>query len=351
MNNILIVSLHFSPGYIGHMMAWYKLCKQCGYKPLIYGDEQYSKYYDNSEYEFTTKKENLELYKPEYAIVQNTGFENVEFFKWCRKNRCKILYILHEPYMGVKELLKDGTYCIKQAVACILNVWLCKKSERVIVCSQYAEDNCRRYMKGTYKKASRFPLLFMDEYSDEGEERKYFSLVGTFATPKGSDLFLKFIKESVNKGCDINFQIATRTNLDEQLKDETLQQLIRNGKLIVQHGRNMTTDEINAAYRRSICCWNGYRRTTQSGVLPNAYMLGTPVLATMLGSFVEFVVPGKTGEFIDNEDTDSIYNAYLKIREYSEEMSRQCRQYFLDHFFYGNQVKEFISIIDSIQHR
>ena len=349
MKNILIVSLHFSPGFIGHMMAWYKLCEQCGYKPLIYGDAQYAKYYENTGYRFTMKKEELGAFKPDFAVVQNTGFENVEFFRWSENNGCKILYILHEPYMGIKELLKDGTYCVKQAVACMLNVWLCGKSAKVIVCSQYAEDNCRRYMKGAYKKAVRFPLLFMDEYSEQGEERKYFSLIGTYATPKGSDLFLKFIKDSVSKGYDINFQIATRTNLEEQLKDELFQKMIAEGKLIVQHGRNMTTDEINGAYRRSICCWNGYRRTTQSGVLPNAYMLGTPVLATRLGSFVEFVTPGQTGEFIDNEDCESIYQGYLKIKEHSKEMSQKCRQYFVENYFYGSQEQQFKKIINSIQ--
>lgn len=349
MKNILIVSLHFSPGYIGHMMAWYKLCENCGYKPMLFVDEQYSMYYKGTEYIYSTRIHDVKAFRPDFAVVQNTGFENVKFFKWCLKNRCKILYILHEPYMGFRELLKDGTYCVKQAVACILNTWLCSKSEKVILCSQYAEDNCRQYMKGAYKKKASFPLLFMDEYEEKGEERKYFSMVGTYATPKGSDLFLRFVKESVLKGYNIDFQIATRTNLEELLKDDIFQKLMSEGKMIVQHGRNMTTAEINGAYRRSICCWNGYRRTTQSGVLPNAYMLGTPVLATKLGSFVEFVIPGKTGEFIDNEDAESIYKGYLKIKENSEEISRQCRQYFLDHFFYGNQTEVFKSIISSIQ--
>lgn len=348
MKKILIVSLHFSPGFIGHMMAWYKLCEQCGYEPLIYGDEQYVKYYENTEYKFTTRVENMKSFTPDVAVIQNTGFENVEFFRWCKKNGCKILYILHEPYMGFEELMKDGAYCIKQAIACLLNIWLCNKSDKVLLCSQYAEDNCKRYMQSAYTKSTRFPLLFMDEFLEDGEERKYFSLIGTYATSKGSDLFLKFMKESTSKGYDINFQIATRTNLEEQLKDEVLQQLIRDGKLIVKHGSNMTTDEINNAYRRSICCWNGYRRTTQSGVLPNAYMLGTPVLATNLGGFFEFIIPGQTGEFIDNEDCESIYQGYLRIKEHREEMSKQCRRYFIENYFYGSQKTRFVSIINSM---
>lgn len=345
---IAIVSLHFSPGHISHMMAWYKLCEMCGYTPMLYVDEKYEKYYQDTEYNYQVNIEGLDGFKPDLSIVYNTGFENVEFFKWCGKNDCKIIYVLHEPYMGLREILKDGTYCIKQAVACILNVWLCNKSEKVIICSQYAEDNCRHYMKSAYRKMVRFPLIFMDEYRYNGEDRKYFSLIGTYAKSKGSDLFLKFIKDSVKKGYDIDFQIATRINIKDKLEDETLQKLMQSGKLIVQHGRNMTTDEINSAYRRSICCWNGYRRTTQSGVLPNAYMLGTPVLASHLGSFIEFVQPGKTGEFIDNEDFESIYKAFTKVKEHNKDMNDECRKYFLDNFFYESQVKLFKSIVDGI---
>ena len=78
-------------------------------------------------------------------------------------------------------------------------------------------------------------------------------------------------------------------------------------------------------------------------------MQGTPVLATKIGSFEQFVIPGETGEFIDNDDFCSIYYGYLKIKESNENMSRQCRKYFLDHFYYGNQAKAFKSIIDSLQ--
>ena len=61
------------------------------------------------------------------------------------------------------------------------------------------------------------------------------------------------------------------------------------GQLLVQQGRPLTEEEMSAAYRRSVATWNGYRRSTQSGVLPNAFMQGTPVIATKLGSFEEFV--------------------------------------------------------------
>lgn len=349
MKRILITSLHFSPAFIGHMEAWYELCENCGYEPELFVDKQYTQYFKGKKYKYTTKFSQVQKFKPDFTVVQNNGTENIQFFRWCNKNNCIILYIVHEPYMGFKELMKDGDYWWKQAGACVLNNWLCSKSTKVILCSDYAEDNCKRYMKSAYKKVVRIPLLFLDgETSEKLEERRYCSLIGTYSYPKGSDLFLKFIKDSVQRGYDIDFQIATRSNMKEELKDEVFRDLIKKGKLLVQEGRTLTTDEMNQAYKRSICTWNGYRRTTQSGVLPNAFMMGTPVLASNIGSFKEFVKPGITGEFIDPENTKSIYKAYLKIKENVETYSNGCRKEFLNNNFYRSQVNVFKKLIESI---
>lgn len=349
MKRIVITSLHFSPAFIGHMEAWYELCSACGLKPALFIDKEYVKYFKGSKYKFTTRLSQIQKFSPNFAVVQNNGLENIEFFKWCTKNNCKILYVVHEPYMGFKELMKDGDYWWKQFAACVLNNWLCGKSTKVILCSDYAEQNCKRYMKKAYEKAVRMPLLFLDgDVSKSDEDRKYCSLIGTYSYPKGSDLFLKFIKDSLDKGYDISFQIATRSDLKEELKDDAFQKLIKEGKLLVQEGRTLTTDEMNQAYKRSICTWNGYRRTTQSGVLPNAFMMGTRVLASSIGSFREFVKPGVTGEFIDPESTDSIYRAYLKIKENADQYSEGCRKEFLGNNYYASQVDTFKKLIESI---
>ena len=204
-------------------------------------------------------------------------------------------------------------------------------------------------MKSAYKKSIRFPLIFMDEYIPVNKaERKYFSLIGSYAISKGGDLFLQFIKTSVHEGWDILFQIATKVDISQQLQEEVFQQLIREKKLLVSHGHVMTDLEINNAYSRSICCWNGYRRTTQSGVLPNSFMMGTPVLATPVGSFTEVVTPGKTGEFIDNQNAASIYEGYCKIKTHLAQMSDACREEFLTQFFFANQAEKFKQLLASI---
>jgi glycosyltransferase involved in cell wall biosynthesis len=345
--NILIVSMHFSPGFIGHMKAWYKLSKECGYNTKLFFDQKYENYFDVNEYDYMTELNEVEGFHPNFAVVQNTGFENIEFFKWCTKHSCKIFYILHEPYMGVRELLKDGSYFAKQAVACILNVWLCARATKVILCSQYAKDNCRKYMKGAYKKEAFLPLLFLDDYhQEENIAREYFSMIGTYAEPHGSDIFIKHIKEAYEIGSKQKFQIATRSDITDMISDPIYKKMQDEGQLLVQQGRPLTEEEMSAAYRRSVATWNGYRRSTQSGVLPNAFMQGTPVIATKLGSFEEFVKNGHTGVFIDDFERATITDAVCKVQRAGKSMNEECREFFLTHFYYRNQLDAFKKIVD-----
>lgn len=348
--NILIVSMHFSPGFIGHMKAWYKLSEECGYNVKLFFDQKYAKYFDISEYNYTTELKEVDVFRPSIAVVQNTGFENVEFFKWSSKHNCKIFYILHEPYMGMKELLKDGSYLAKQAIACILNVWLCAKATRVILCSQYAEENCQKYMKGAYRKKAFLPLLFLDDYrQNEDVDREYFSMIGTYAEPHGSDVFIKYIKEAYENGSKQKFQIATRSDITEMISEPVYKKMQDDGQLLIQQGRPLTEEEMSAAYRRSIATWNGYRRSTQSGVLPNAFMQGTPVVATKLGSFEEFIKPGNTGVFINDFECATITDAVCKVQKNGKSMNKECRDFFLTHFYYRNQIEPFKNIVEEVK--
>lgn len=348
--NIIIVSLHFSPGFIGHMKAWYMLCERSGYNAIIYFDKQYLPFFDENEYKCIVNISDAQQYHPHIAIVQNTGFENISFFKWCTKSKCKLIYILHEPYMGMKEMIKDGNYFAKQAVACGLNVWLCHKSTKVILCSKYAEQNCKKYMKRAANKACNLPLLFLDEYDQKNKDnREYFSMIGTCAESHGSDIFISYIRHAYEKGYKQKFQIVTRSDISNRITDPVYKKMQDEGQLIIKQGRPLSEEEMSIAYRQSIATWNGYRRSTQSGVLPNAFMHGTPVVATRLGSFEEFVLPGRTGVFIDDFEYDTITNALETVRRAGDVMNNECRNYFLKFFYYNNQVDSFRTIIESLE--
>lgn len=156
-----------------------------------------------------------------------------------------------------------------------------------------------------------------------------------------------FVKESYQKNT-IKFQIVTRTDISEKLKDTVLQKMMKDGRLLIQHGRPLTEDEMNLAYRRSFCTWNAYRRSTQSGVLANSFMQGTPVMATHLGSFEEYVKNGETGVFVNDYNYETIFNAYQQIVQNVEKMTQCCRDTFLERFYYRSQIKRFKEIIEAL---
>lgn len=347
--NILIVSKKFGPGHINHLKAWYKLCEECGYSAKLYLDERYVDYFED-EYDYTIELSEVEAYQPHSALIYNTGFENIPFVNWCTKKKCPIIYVLHEPYMGLRELLKDGSYMMKQAMASVLNIWICHKSSCVILCSDYAEENCAKYMKKTKKKAVRFPLIFLNDYdSSEVVERTYFSMIGGYSTAHGSDVFIDYIKEAYESGSKQKFQIVTRNNILHLISDPIYKKMQDDGCLVVQQGRPLTEKEMSKAYRCSIATWNGYRRSTQSGVLPNSLMHGTPVIATEVGSFKEFVKPCLTGVFISDFKLETITEAVNQIRQRGDAINHSCREFFYNNFYYGNQMEKFKKIVETIR--
>lgn len=346
MPKVLVCSVHFGAGHTAHLNAYQKMLAECGYDAALYIDPRYMNLLNDVKGKIFFDLQDGLNFHPDVVWIWNTGFENIKIIRAFKKINSRIAYVLHEPFMGVGNLTKEKGYLIKGTGAMLLNYWLCMKSDKVIVCSQEGEKNCRMYMKGAYKKHILFPLAYPDEMV-EGLERKYFSKIGGFGITHGSEQFLNFVKQSYVKN-NIFFQIATRANITEKLKDSSLQSMIKEGRLIVQQGRPLTEKEMNEAYRRSICTWNGYLRSTQSGVLANSFMQGTPVIATHLGSFDEYVKDGENGTFIDDYSYDTIFNAYQRIASNIDEMSKNARNTFLEQFYYRNQEEKFKEIIESL---
>lgn len=319
---------------------------ECGFDAALYIDPHYMELLNGVNGKIFFDLQEALNFQPDVVWIWNTGFENIKVIKAFKKSNSRIVYVLHEPFMGIKNLVKEKGYLVKGTGAMLLNYWLCMKSDKIILCSQEGSKNCRMYMEGAYKKHDLFPLIYPDGMV-KGLERKYFSMIGGFGIAHGSEQFLDFVKQSNDKS-NILFQIATRANIAEKLKDSIFQSMIKEGRLIVQQGRPLTEKEMNEAYRRSICTWNGYLRSTQSGVLANSFMQGTPVMATHLGSFDEYVKDGENGTFIDDYSYDTIFNAYQRIASNIDEMSKNARNTFLEQFYYRNQEEKFKEIIESL---
>ncbi|MDD6071436.1 MAG: glycosyltransferase [Clostridiales bacterium] len=344
---VIIASVHFGAGHTAHLQAYQKLAEECGYDTALYLHQDYMKLFNNIQGKIILSEDEFRHFGPDVVWIYNTVTEIIKLIKLAKEMRSKIVYVLHEPYMGLKELMKDGNYLWKQGASCLLNNWICKKADWVVLSSKYASKNCWKYMHNTYRKHVMFPLIFEDEIMQDSE-RRYFTMASAYDNPKASDEFLNFAVKSANRN-NIKFQIVTRTEISEKLNNSVVQQLMKEGRLKVQQGRSLTEDEMNTAYRTSIATWNAYKRSTQSGVLAHSFMQGAPVIATHVGSFDEYVVDGKTGTFINNYSYESILSAFERIEDDIDKMSLNCRKTFLTRFYYKNQKEQFIKIIEGLK--
>lgn len=110
-------------------------------------------------------------------------------------------------------------------------------------------------------------------------------------------------------------------------------------RIVVHCGRPLSNNEINLCFAQSICVWNVYRRSTQSGVLAKASMFGSPVLASDTGSFREFVDDNQNGRFLQDASPESVLEAYEDIRSNLNRYTSLSREKFLSTFYYKSQLE------------
>jgi glycosyltransferase involved in cell wall biosynthesis len=90
-----------------------------------------------------------------------------------------------------------------------------------------------------------------------------------------------------------------------------------------------------------------YKETMQSGVIPVAWMKGTPVIGTEIEGITEWIRDRETGVIVSaNPSIDEITAAIRYIKEHFEEMTPQCRASYLANFDDGNWQKEYGWILD-----
>ena len=129
------------------------------------------------------------------------------------------------------------------------------------------------------------------------------------------------------------FLIATRSDVPERLST-VIEQCVSSGRLVVQSGIPMTNDQINRFFAQSYVVWNAYKRSMQSGVLPKAYMFGTPVIVSTSNQS-EYFEDGVHGVLISSEYSIAEFeNAVLKLQLNWSDVSRNCRASFLRNFEY-----------------
>lgn len=352
MKKILLVSLKFSPGHYSHLIAYYLLFEELGYKVEIVLDEKYKEIIPENNYNiyYLNTNNNQKLYKDDIKFIffQNPSTKNIKFLKNFKKinSKVKSMYLYHEPWDGIGQRIKEGSAILKYLMINIYQKYLILNSDIILLPSEIAYKNYEKYEKKYNSNYYKTQLIFANENNENNKsEKKYFSYIGTVTESHNFIKYIDVIKYINKKDKDIKFAIFTKSDISKYL-DIDLKRMIQGGTIVIKHGKNLTNVEINEAYKNSFCIWNFYKRSTQSGVLPKAYMFSTPVLASNLEAFFKNVLKGKTGEILElDADNEIIFNAIQKIRNEIKIYSKNCLSFFYEKFEYKSQKKTFENII------
>lgn len=97
-------------------------------------------------------------------------------------------------------------------------------------------------------------------------------------------------------------------------KDDILDKMNNDSRFVVIN-RFLGGNEFANLIRYATCVVCPYVSASQSGIPQTAMVYGTPVIATKVGAFPEFIEEGKNGYLVDYGDKDSLAGAIMKVAD------------------------------------
>ena len=348
----VIVSAKFTPGHISHLKAFYCLFCKLGFRTMLLLNKGYKNIF-SEDVVVKYLDEDWKETKADVVLIYNMSQIDTRIINALKKKSesCKTLLVYHEPWYGIKKWVADvmerkvkPILLIKYIAIHYYAVRLIRTVDTVLLPSEKAVDVYTKHDVKHNRAYKEFPLIFTDEVSDSIKgKRCYFSFIATANEEKNFPLFIEFIKNALKRDSDFMAQIVTRSNIAGFWNKE-LDEYVKNGRLLVQSGRNLTNEEINNALERSACTWLYYYHSTQSGVLARAFMCGSPVLCSTSGCFKNYV-HGNNGVICKDDSIEGIYAAYKEVYENNEKMSIEAKKSFAQ-FEYSNSVDMMREILE-----
>ena len=348
----ILVSKRFNPGHISHIEANAKLFEEYGFDVRFSVHDRYLTFSEGgfkSHKAKTSDYLNLQIgdclivWFPSITVLVNTFFVRLT-------SSATVVYVYHEPYTSFASYRQAGfsrNKALRVTAISLVNWFICSLSHKIILPSARAYNAlpAARINRGRYAKIN---LLFSDEARPDQLKtpRTYISYIGTIAEDHAFEEFVRLMHASIcNKTlAPFKFLIATRSQIPEKLS-AVVEQGILSGRLVVQTGVPMTNDQINDFYAQSYVVWNAYRRSMQSGVLPKAYMFGTPVLMSASNQS-EYFEEGVHGALMSDQYSDAEFEgAILEMRAKWPELSENCRDFYLQNFDYRALASTFMNFV------
>jgi hypothetical protein len=349
---VALVSLRFNPAFIQHLIAYAKAMRELGHEAEFLLDSAYRAF---PELDDVAPVRNFgadgNAMTCKHAVFLNPSVKNEDLAKTFKRNGTKILYVFHEPWqMSFDYLWSEGLVAtLKAIMAHHVTVPALRLADTVLLPSRYG---LRKYEKPDVKyngNCIALPLLFDDECAEAMEKsldrKRCFGFIGSLCRSHGFDQYLSFVRFALQHDSKISFLIASRNPIPARVLNDPI--FSRNANRIeILCGHPLTNNEINRCYAKSFCVWNLYRRSTQSGVLPKAFMFGSSVIAGRIGSFPEFIQDGVSGRFADARDHQNIWTALEDMRSNLDAYATNSRKTFLETFYYRSHLAELGRLLD-----
>lgn len=348
----ILASKRFNPGHISHLEANSKLLEGQGFDVRFSVHERFLSFPDCamkgreaglSNWMVLRKGDLFIVWYASVSVIFNLLF--VKLF-----TRATTVYVYHEPYTSFASYRAGGFSWLKTvrvtAISLVSRV-ICALSDKIILPSTRAFEAipAARRQPGRYAKIN---LMFSDESSPDkhGLARDFVSYIGTIAEDHAFDEFVSLMNACIADGAlpNLRFLIATRSQVPEKHR-AAIDQGVSSGRLVLQSGSPMTNSQINRFYAQSFVIWNAYKRSMQSGVLPKAYMFGTPVLVSTSNQS-EYFQAGVHGALISDRYTvQEFQQAITWLQTEWSAVSSNCRTHYLQNFDYHALSSTFMNFV------
>jgi glycosyltransferase involved in cell wall biosynthesis len=343
MANVVIVSLRFNPAFIQFLIAYAKAVQELGHEAVFLLDPGYRRFAELERAAPIFGIESAHGQSWTHAVLLNPSVRNTDLAIALKRERTKILYVFHEPWqMSARYVRAEGVIpAMKALIAHRATVPVLKLADTVILASSYGLRVYESHDVRFNRNAVYIPLIMDDEAPADVTKslisKQSFGFIGNPCRAHGFDQYVSFMREAFRREEDLRFLIASRNPLpDTILKDPLIQK--NQDRIEVRCGRPLNNEDMNRCYAECFCVWNLYRRSTQSAVLPKAFMFGSPVIASRIGSFPEYVQEGVNGRFAEAGDLAGIKSALVEMRENLATYAVNCRRTFLSTFVYEAQL-------------
>ena len=347
---VVIVSMRFNPGHFSHLAATYRLFKEEGCTPLLLVHPKFNDMAAAEGMDCVNDLHALRRLGPiGGAVFWFPSIYNIFLILMLRVlHRAHSVYVFHEPIASFREFRRagfDGRRLLRIFLVSTVSAVICALVDHIILPSRRAEQAYRARYLPLNRSYSVVPLIFSDESTGGGcfAARTLIAYIGTIAPDHAFDRFLEFMEQAVTKGWLQDYQFAVATGSPLSLEQaELLGRPTISARVVVEAGKPLSNAAINCYFARSAVIWSLYRRATQSGVIPKAYMFGTPVLAAR-GVTDEYVRERETGRILEYDaDNEEILKAMTEITQHAFRYYEKCREYFLATFHHRNGTEGFM---------